>query len=78
MTFDRGNTGFFLIFLIIGGILGSAGGTLLTGLFPVLSIIKQNLTGPVGFNIEIISIHININLSAITGMIAGILIFRKV
>ena len=78
MTFEKGNIGFFIAFLIIGGILGSAIGGLLAGIFPAISTIKTNLTGPLGFNLEIISFHINLNLSAIIGMIVGIFVFTKV
>ena len=78
MTFERKNIGFFLAFLMIGGILGSAVGTLISRLIPAVSIIKTNLTGPIGFNLEIISFYVNINLASIIGFIIGIIIFRKV
>ncbi|HDP80679.1 MAG TPA: hypothetical protein ENN21_07540 [Spirochaetes bacterium] len=78
MTFTRGNLGFFIAFLLLGGVLGSALGTLLVKLFPSLAIIHTNLTGPVSFNLEIISFGLRLNLSAIVGMVAGLLIFRKV
>ena len=78
MTFDRTNTGYFIAFMLIGAILGSAIGTLLTGFFPSLSVITKNLTGPIGFNLQVISFSINLNLSAIVGLVLGILIFRKI
>ncbi len=78
MNYIRGNIGFFLSFILIVAILGSALGTLLARLVPALSIIKDSLTGPIGFNLEIISFNIKINLSAIIGMILGILIYRKI
>ena len=78
MTFERGNIGYFVAFILIGAILGSSLGTLIAKLFPALSILKENLTGPIGINFEIISFNIKINLSAIVGLIAGIIIFRKV
>ncbi len=78
MTLTRDNIGYFIAFMIIGAILGSALGTLLANLFPALAVIKQNLTGPIGFSLEIISFNIKLNLSAIVGLIIGILIFRKV
>ncbi|MDY6934566.1 MAG: hypothetical protein SVZ03_10140 [Spirochaetota bacterium] len=78
MTFIKGNLGFFIVFLIIGGILGSAMGTLLAKLFPTLSIVKSNLTAPIGFNLEIISFSIRLNLAAIIGMIVGIFIYQRV
>lgn len=78
MTFEKRNIGFFLIFLILGGILGSAIGTLIVKFFPAVSIIKNNLTEPIGFNVEIISFHIKLNLSAIIGLIVGFIIFRRI
>ncbi|HPV98627.1 MAG TPA: hypothetical protein PLZ78_12415 [Spirochaetota bacterium] len=78
MTFAKGNLGFFLAFLILGGILGSALGTLIVKLFPALQIINAGLTGPLSLNLEIISFGVKLNLSAIVGMIAGVLIFRRV
>lgn len=78
MTFERGNTGYFLAFLVIGAILGSALGTLLAKLVPALSIIRTSLTGPVGFNLEIISFSVSLNLSAIIGLVIGFFLFRKV
>ena len=78
MTFERGNTGFFIAFILIGAILGSAIGTLLAKLFPSMAFIKNSLTGPIGLKLEIISFSIKLNLSAIVGLIAGILIFRKI
>jgi hypothetical protein len=78
MRFERGTLGYFIIFLLLGGILGSALGTLIGKLAPSLAIINSSLTGPISFNIEIISFGIRLNLSAIVGMLIGILIFRKV
>ncbi len=77
MTFEKKNIGYFLAFLLIGGILGSAIGTFISNLIPVLDIIKKNLTVPIGFNLEIISFHITLNISAIIGIIIGVIIFRK-
>jgi hypothetical protein len=78
MTFERGNLGFFLAFILIGGILGSALGTLIARFLPALSFLKTNLTGAVGFNLEIISFGLVLNLAAIIGMVIGFLLFRKV
>ncbi len=77
MTFERGNWGYFLTFVVIGGILGSAMGTLLVRLLPSLSIITQNLTSAVGFNFEIVSFALRLNVSAIVGMAVGIVLFLK-
>lgn len=78
MLFERGNIGFFIAFVIIGGILGSAIGSLIVKSFPVMEIIKKNLTEPISVSLEIISLNIRLNLAAIVGIIAGIFIFRKV
>jgi len=78
MNLKERNLGFLFTFIIIGGILGSAIGTLIVKMFPSLSIIKSNLTEPLGFNLEILSIFIRLNIAAIIGMITGIIIFRKV
>jgi len=69
--------GYFLAFMLIGGILGSALGTLLVKLIPSLSVITSTLTGPIGFNLEIIRFSVKLNLAAIVGIIGGIIIFRK-
>jgi hypothetical protein len=78
MTFERGNFGYFIAFILIGAILGSSVGTLLARIFPALSVIKDSLTGPLGFNLEIVSFSLKLNLSAIVGLIFGLVLFRKV
>lgn len=78
MTFDRANTWYFIAFLLIGAILGSALGALLVKAVPALKVITTNLTGPVGFNLEVVSFSLKISLSSIFGMILGIILFRKV
>jgi hypothetical protein len=78
MTFSRGNLGFFLVFLLIGGVLGAALGTLLAKLVPSIAIINASLTGPISLNLEILSLGVKLNLSSIVGMVIGFLIFRKV
>jgi hypothetical protein len=78
MTFERGQIGFFIAFIIIGAILGAAIGTFIAEYIPALSAINKSLTGPLGFNLEIISFHINLNLSAVIGSITGIIIFIKI
>ncbi len=77
MTFERGNWGYFLTFIVVGGILGSAMGALLVRLLPSLSIITQNLTSAVGFNFEIVSFALRLNVSAIVGMVIGVVLFLK-
>ncbi|MDR3237313.1 MAG: hypothetical protein LBT84_02290 [Spirochaetia bacterium] len=78
MNFEKSNIWYFLAFIIIGAILGSALGTLLVRIFPGLSVITVSLTGPVGFSLEIISFSLKINLSAIAGLLAGVVLFRKI
>ncbi len=77
MTFERAHIGYFLAFMVVGGLLGSALAVLLAKLFPALSIIKENLTAPVGFNLEVLAFSIKINAGTLAGMVAGILFFRK-
>jgi hypothetical protein len=78
MTFEKNNIGYLLIFMLVGAILGSALGALVTGFIPSVGVIQKSLTGPIGFNLEIISFNIRINLSSIVGLVLGVLIFRKV
>jgi hypothetical protein len=78
MTFERGNLGYFIAFILIGAILGSSVGTLLARIFPALSLIKESLTGPMGINLEIVSFSIKLNLSAIIGLLLGFVLFWKV
>jgi len=77
MTFERENIGYFIAFMLIGGILGSALGTLIAKLAPAASIVKADLTGAIGVNLEIVSFSIKLNIAAIVGIVAGIAIFRK-
>lgn len=77
MTFDRGNIGYLIAFIIVGGILGSALGHLAAKLVPALSIVQQNLTAPIGFNLEVVSFNLKLNIGSVAGMIAGIVLFRK-
>ncbi len=78
MTFEKGHFGYFIAFIIIGAILGAVIGVLLVGIFPGLSPLIKNLTGPIGFNLEVVSFRVNLNISAIIGLIAGIIVFKKV
>jgi amino acid permease len=78
MTFEKGNSPYLIAFVIAGAILGSAIGTLLAGFIPQLAFIKKSLTGYIGFTLEVLSISFTLNLSAIIGLIVGLIIFRKV
>lgn len=78
MSFDRNSRWFFIAFAVIGAVLGSALGTLLVRIFPALSILTYNLTGPVGFSLEFISFSLKISLSTIAGALVGLLVFRKI
>ena len=78
MRFDRPNFSFLVLFLLVGAILCSALGVLIVRFIPQFAIITQNLTGPIGFNLEIISFSLTLNLSAIIGLILGFIVFRKV
>jgi hypothetical protein len=78
LLFEKSNFAYFMAFIIIGAVLGSAAGALLVNYFPGLAFIQKSLTGPIGLNLEIISFNIKLNLSSIIGLILGILIFRKV
>jgi hypothetical protein len=77
MTFDRGNIGFFIAFVVVGGILGSALGVLAAKVIPALSVFRENLTAPIGFNLEVLSFSLRLNIGSVAGMIAGIVLFRK-
>lgn len=78
MTFEKQNIGYLLAFMLVGAILGSALGALVAGLFPVMAVIQKSLTGPIGFNLEIVSFSVRLNLSSIVGLLIGVLVFRKV
>lgn len=78
MTFDRGHLGFLIAFLIVGGVLGSAIGTFLASTFPLLVFLKHNLTGQIGFNLEIISFGMTLNIASVCGMVLGFFVFWKV
>jgi len=78
MVFERSNTGYFIAFIILGAVLGSAMGNLIVKFIPALREITTSLTGPIGFNLEIITFSIKLNFASIVGLILGIVIFRKV
>ena len=77
MTFEKGNIGYLLSFIVVGGILGSAVGLLVAKIFPALSILRENLTAALGFDLEIIRISIRLNVVAIAGIFIGIVLFKK-
>ncbi len=77
MTFSREHMGYFIAFMLIGGILGSALGNLLVKLIPSIAIITSTLTGPIGFSLEIVTFSVKLNIAAIAGIIGGIVLFRK-
>lgn len=76
MTFSREHIGYFIGFVILGGILGIAVGSFLVKLAPSLAIINASLTKPIGFDLELISFYFRFNISAIVGMIVGVLVFK--
>jgi hypothetical protein len=78
MRVEKASISFLILFLLVGAILCSALGVLIVKFIPQLGIITQNLTGPVGFNLEIISFSLTLNLSAIVGIVLGYIVFRKV
>ena len=78
MVFERANTGYFIAFIILGAVFGSAFGNLIVKFIPALKEITTSLTGPIGFNLEIITFSIRLNFASIVGLILGIFIFRKV
>ena len=78
MLFDRGNFGYFIAFILVGGILDSALGTLAAHALPALAFLKTNLTGAVGFNLEIIQFSVSLNLASIAGIVLGFVLFKKI
>ncbi|HPD77763.1 MAG TPA: hypothetical protein PLH88_05010 [Spirochaetota bacterium] len=78
MFFERSNIGYFLAFMILGGVLGSALGNLVVKFIPQFNIITTSLTGPIGFNLEILSFSMKLNFASIIGIIFGIIVFRKI
>jgi len=76
MTFSRDHIGYFIGFVILGGILGIAIGSFLVKLVPSLAVINAPLTKPIGFDLELLSFYFRLNISAIVGMIAGVLLFK--
>jgi len=78
MVFERSNIGYFLAFMILGGILGSALGNLVVKFIPQFGIITTSLTGPIGFNLEILSFSMRLNFASIIGIVFGIIVFRKI
>jgi len=78
MRFERSNMPFLILFLLVGAVLCLALGVLIVKFVPQFGIITQNLTGPLGFNLEIISFSLTLNLSAIIGLILGFIVFRQV
>lgn len=78
MIFDRSNTGYFIAFMILGAVLGSALGNLIVKFIPQVNIITASLTGPIGFNLEILSFSMKLNFASIVGLILGIIVFRKI
>ena len=78
MVFERSNMGYFFAFMIIGAILGSALGSLIVKFALNFKVITESLTGPIGFNLEIISLSFKLNLASVIGLVLGIVIFRKI
>ncbi len=76
MTFSRDHIGYFIGFIIVGGILGIAIGSFLAKLIPSLAVINAPLTKPIGFDLELLSVYFRFNIAAIIGMIAGLFVFK--
>ncbi|MBN1534136.1 MAG: hypothetical protein JXA20_15805 [Spirochaetes bacterium] len=70
--------GYFVAFILVGAIFGSALGSLAVRFAPSLSVLQLPLTGPIGVSLEIIDFHVRLNLSSLIGMALGVLIFWKV
>jgi len=69
---------YYLLFAVVGGILFSAIGALITTVFPSASIIKVNLTDFIGINLEIIRVEFKLSLSSIIGIVSGLFICHKI
>ena len=78
MVFSKANFSYFIAFLLVGGILGTAIGVFLGSSFPALTILKQNVISSACFDLVVISISFNINPITIVGIISGIVLFYKV
>ena len=63
--------------MILGGI-GICAGDLVVKFIPQFNIITTSLTGPIGFNLEILSFSMKLNFASIVGIIFGIIVFRKI
>ncbi len=78
MTFEKSNLGFFIVFLIVGAVLGHALGSLIVSMFPAAKVITVNLTEAVSFDINVVFVKLRLSISAIIGCIAGFLIYIKI
>jgi len=78
VRFERGNIGFFFLFIIAGGVLGSVLGMFLSELFPSLTIITKSLTDFLTVDLQMIKIAVRLNISSCIGIIAGIVVYLKV
>jgi len=78
VVFGKGNLGFFIAFVLIGGILGTALGSLFASLVPALAILKTNLVPNAAVDLVVMSVSFNINPLTIAGMCLGIFFFIKI
>lgn len=77
MVFGKSNFGFFIAFVLIGGILGTALGSLVGSLLPILAVLKSNVVPNAEINLVVMSVSFNINPVTLAGMLLGIVFFIK-
>jgi len=68
VVFGKGNLGFFIAFVLIGGILGTALGSLFASLVPALAVLKTNLVPNAAVDLVVMSVSFNINPLTIAGI----------
>jgi len=78
MVFGRGNLGWFIAFVLIGAVLGTALGGLAGTLTPKLAVLGRNIVPSMGVNLVFMSVQFNINPLTLLGMVGGIFAFIKV
>lgn len=77
MRLEKGHS-FFLLFIVVGGILGSVIGALLVEIFPSLKIITKEMTDFLTIDLQLIKIAVRLTISSVVGITAGIIVFFRI
>ena len=77
MKFSKKNTSHLVLLIFMGLVIGTLAWELFARILESFSVNAALAIGPVGFDIGVLVFYIKINPGSVLGIIAGIILFRR-